>query len=110
MKTKLLAVSVFVLALGINTVEAQNRRGSGENNQYEKQGGQNNGFSGRENRNDDRSFEGRDNDHRFNNRDNDRDFRSDRGMRNRQRNEFDRRGESGRRSYECKRYQRRNNF
>ena len=101
MKTKLLAVSLFFLALGINTVEAQNRRGSGENNQYEKHGGQNNGFSGRGNRDNDRSF---------NNRENDRDFRSDRDMRDRQRNEFDRRGQSGRRLYECKRYDRRHNF
>jgi len=101
MKTKLLAVSVFFLALGINTVEAQNRRGSGENSQYEKHGGQNDGFSGRENRNDDRNFE---------NRGNDRDFGSDRGMRDRQRNEFDRRGQSGRRSNECKRHDRRRNF
>ena len=110
MKIKLLAVSVFVLALGINTAEAQNRRGSGENNQYENQSRQNDGFSGRGNRDNDRNFENRDNDRRFNNRDNDRDFRSDRGMRNRQRNEYDRRGESGRRSYECKRYDRRRNF
>lgn len=101
MKIKLLTVFVFILALGINTTEAQNRRGSGENNQYEKHGRQNDDFSGRGNRDNDRSF---------NNRGNDRDFRSDRGMRNRQRNEFDRRGGSGRNSCDYKRHDRRRNF
>jgi hypothetical protein len=100
MKTKLLAVSLLILAFGINTAEAQNRRASGENNQYEKQERHTDGFSEKGNRNDDRHF---------NRRSNHGNFRSGHGMRDRQRNNFDRRG-SGRKSYQCKKYDRRHNF
>ncbi len=89
MKIKLLAVSVLVLALGINTTEAQNRRGSGEQNQYEKQGRPNDEYSQRGNRDDDNSYG--DNRYGDNRRgDRDRDYGSDRMSRDRHDDRFDR--------------------
>ena len=95
MKIKLLAVSVFVLALGINTAKAQNRRGTRDHGRYENRGREHGDLSVRGNRHHDRSF---------NHRGDGRSYRSDRMMRNRHRSEFGRHGRSERRSYFHKRH------
>jgi len=99
MKIKLLAVSVFVLALGINTAEAQHRRNVREHSRYENRHRGHGDFS-KGNRHKEFGYQRGDGRH----------YRQDRKMRNRHRNEFGRHGRTERKFNFHKRHHNRHSF